>query len=117
MMGARTISKLARHQALRAARAKTTTLIIEAEDLEGGRLLMYLRHLPNVGTYRPKGWKLVEHCLVDKTGKGAEYEPALTARGLLEWVRERGPGFGYAIIEEGVFQMVVGRFEPIRRKP
>ncbi len=112
MMSAGTIRRLAREQAKRPARAKTLPLIVEGEDWpDDARLFEYLRHLPNVGDYRPRGWKLVEHRLVDKTGMGSEDEPALTICGLLAWVREHGPGFGYAIISEGQFQVVVGRFQ------
>lgn len=76
------------------------------------RLATYLRHIPNIGTYRPKGWRLVEELFVDKSGFGAEWEPAMTLRQFIQAVRKAGPGNGYAIIEEGEFQVYVGHFEP-----
>ncbi len=114
MMSAAAIRHLAQQQARRAARAKVQPLVIEGEDMpDDNRMFEYIRHMPNIGDYRPRGWKLVEHRLVDKTGLGLEYEPALTIRGLMMWVRSMGPGNGYAIIEEGQFQVVVGRFVPL----
>ncbi len=83
---------------------------------DDARLFEYIRYMPNIGDYRPRGWKLVEHRLVDKTGLGLEYEPALTVPGLMRWVRSMGPGNGYAIIEEGQFQVVLGRFVPAMRR-
>ncbi len=117
MMSAGTIRRLAREQAKRAARAKALPLVVEGEDMpDNVRMFEYIRSMPNIGTYRPNGWKLVEHCMVDKTGFGHEDEPALTISGLIRWVRSMGPGNGYAIIEEGQFQVEVGRFvSAIRR--
>jgi hypothetical protein len=67
--------------------------------------------VPNFGDWRPKGWKLVEHRMVDKTGWGDESEPALTVRGYKTWLSEHlDDSSGWAIIEEGQFQIVVGRF-------
>lgn len=64
---------------------------------------------PNLGSHRPAGWELVEDRMVDKSGMGDESEPALTVRGLRQWVTDN-PGNGWALIEEGQFQVVVGRF-------
>ncbi len=118
MMSSQAIRHLAQQQAGRAAKAKAQPLVIEGEDMpDDVRLFEYVRHMPNIGDYRPRGWKLVEHRLVDKTGFGLEREPALTIQGLMRWIRSMGPGHGYAIIEEGEFQVVVGRFEPTGRGP
>ena len=68
---------------------------------------------PNLGSYRPLGWEMGEYHTVDKTGWGAEDEPALTHRqlvALIESVREERPNTGWAIIEEGQFQLVVAQF-------
>ncbi len=114
MMSAAAIRQLAQQQARRAARARAQPLVIEGEDApDDVRLFEYLRHMPNIGDYRPRRWKLVEHRLTDKSGFGREDEPALTIAGLMCWVRSMGPGNGYAIIEEGQFQVVVGRFVPL----
>ncbi len=113
MMSLSVIAGLAREQHRKAARAKLVPLVVEGEDMpDDARLATYLRHIPNFGTYRPKGWHLVEQLFVDKSGLGAEWEPAMTLRQFLRAVRKAGPGNGYAIIEEGEFQVYVGRFEP-----
>jgi hypothetical protein len=53
---------------------------------------------------------------VDKTGLGHEWEPALTVeqfkRQLREYVGEH-PGHGFAITEEGEFQVYVSAFKPM----
>ena len=73
---------------------------------------------PNLGAHRPIGWRLVEHRLVDAYGWGDESEPALTPRGMRAWVTEHlTSGSGYAIIEVGQFQVVVGRFERSSAEP
>lgn len=69
--------------------------------------------IPNLGSYNPAGWALQEHVLVDATGWGSESEPALTVRGFKEWVKEMQLKYttpGFAIIEVGQFQVVVGVF-------
>lgn len=69
--------------------------------------------VPNLGDYRPSGWKLAEHKLVDKTGWGYESEPALSVSRLKEWMKSHltdAATSGWGIIEEGQFQIVVGRF-------
>lgn len=64
---------------------------------------------PFIGSYRPVGWELVEHRLVDSSGFGANDEPALTLEQLREWVTAHRND-GWAIIEAGEFQVVIGRF-------
>ena len=111
-----TIAALARQQGRRAARAKWLPLVVEAEDMpDDACLAAYLRHTPNIGAYRPTGWRLVERLFLDKTGCGAEDEPALTFGQFLREVRRAGPGSGYAIVEEGESQVYVGRFVPARQ--
>lgn len=73
---------------------------------------------PNLGYYVPDGWEKVRTWFVDKTGHGYEWEPALTHkqfRGALQDYIEANPDHGYAIVEEGEFQLVIGAFkrEPI----
>jgi hypothetical protein len=68
---------------------------------------------PNIGSYRPAGWELVDYKTCDKTGMGSEYEPTLTVRGLLQWIKDcqqENKDYGMAIIEEGEFQVVIGLF-------
>ncbi len=112
MLDEATIRRLAQEQAQRAARLDACPLIVEAEDLP--RIEEHITHVPNFGDYRPKGWELVETYFVDKSGFGANDEPALTFERFCEKVREAGAGFGWAIIEEGEFQCHIGRFKPVR---
>ena len=73
---------------------------------------------PNLGTYRPKGWKLVDHWLCDSSGFGNENEPALTFNQLCDKIRKleaEGKHNGYAIIEQGQFQVVLGVFKEIKK--
>lgn len=70
---------------------------------------------PNLGSHRPAGWDLVEHRMADATGWGDESEPAMTVEQLQRWVIEHlSESNGYAIIEQGQFQVVVGRFARVR---
>lgn len=63
---------------------------------------------PNIGSYRPKGYKLVDTILCDNSGFGSSDERALTAAQLKLRIKK---GFAYAIIEEGQFQILLGEFE------
>ncbi len=63
---------------------------------------------PNLGDYVPDGWTLIERLFVDNSGFGSPNEPALTAEQFINKVKE---GFGYAIIEEGQFQVYIGVFK------
>jgi hypothetical protein len=78
---------------------------------EGDMTLAFISKMPNIGDYRPKGYKLVDTLFVDKYGFGTEREPALTHGQLVQRVKNFGLNYGYAIIEEGEFQMVVGVFK------
>ena len=73
----------------------------------------FLRFIPNIGYLELPDWDLVESHLCDKSGLGREDEPALTVGQTLELIEEwtaKG-SYGYAIIEEGQFQVVLGIFE------
>jgi hypothetical protein len=73
---------------------------------------------PNIGSYRPKGWELVEDWLCDSFGFGLPTEPALTIDQLKARIKERiaeNGHLGFAIIQEGEFQIVLGVFN--RTKP
>jgi hypothetical protein len=105
------------------------TIAAEAEAFEkqpmfyDPRRPSHINHMPNFGDYRPGGWRQVgDDLFIDKTGRGAADEPALTQAQFLEvLVREyemgidvdgkweEGP-FAYAIVEEGPFQVYIGRF-------
>jgi hypothetical protein len=72
---------------------------------------------PNVGTLKPRGWrKTGASWFVDKTGHGETWEPALTwaqFRQRLAGYLLRHPGHGFAIVEEGEFQVVVSAFRQV----
>lgn len=72
----------------------------------------------NLGSYLPPGWERTEqHWFIDKTGHGLECEPALTWRRfkslLIDHIAKH-PDHGYAIIEEGPFQAVIGAMRQVR---
>jgi hypothetical protein len=61
------------------------------------------------GPYGPHGYLESENAVfVDKSGFGSPGEPALTLDEFLALIR---PGYGYAVIEAGPFQVKVGVFE------
>jgi len=72
---------------------------------------------PNIGSLKPRGWSNTgETWFVDKTGQGFDNEPALT----WQQFRRRLAGYilrhsqhGFAITEEGEFQVVVSAFHRI----
>lgn len=71
---------------------------------------------PNIGYYEPEGWEQVESWFIDKTGHGAEWEPAMTHRQFTETLRDyvkENPMHGFAIVEEGPFQVMIGAFQPV----
>jgi hypothetical protein len=72
---------------------------------------------PNIGYLEPDGWeKTGTSWFVDKTGEGLPSEPALTwqqfRRQLVGYIL-RHPGHGFAITEEGEFQVVVSAFRRV----
>jgi len=84
-------------------------LVVESEDL-GGDLEKYIRHIPFIGYRTPRGYKKLRTYFVDSSGFGSVGEPALTFGQFCDRVRAAGPGYGYAIIESGQFQIVIGQF-------
>ena len=72
---------------------------------------------PNIGNLEPAGWrKTGASWFVDKMGHGLDWEPALTwqqfRRRLAGYIL-RHPGHGFAITEEGEFQVVVSAFRRV----
>ena len=72
---------------------------------------------PNIGYLEPDGFEKTDTTwFVDKTGGGHEWEPALTGeqfrRQLRRYIAEH-PGHGFAITEEGEFQVYVSAFRPV----
>jgi hypothetical protein len=112
MMSLAVIRELSRERAVLAAEARLEPFLVEAEDLEDWRRTIEAGKqprlpFPNVGDYRPEGWELKDTLFCDKSGFGAPWEPALTAEQLIERLEV---GKGYAIIEEGEFQLYLGEF-------
>jgi hypothetical protein len=114
MMDLRTIKALEDEQAERAASERSEPYVpwdcAEIQEYALARPFPF----PNIGSYRPDGWKLVDEWLCDKTGWGQESEPALTVDGLkrkLVLDCEAHETHGFAIISEGQFQIVLGVFE------
>ena len=72
---------------------------------------------PNIGYLKPRGWKkTAASWFVDKTGHGLDWEPALTwkqFRQRLTGYILRHPGHGFAVTEEGEFQVVVSAFKRV----
>jgi hypothetical protein len=109
MMSLAAIKELSRKAARQAAREHLIPLMVQAEDLD--RIEKHIRYIPNLGTYAPKGYVKVDEYFVDKTGLGYEHEPAMTFGAFCKRLKENGPGYGYAITEEGQFQIYVGVYQ------
>lgn len=103
MMSGDVIVALAAQQARKARRNKTLPQIAWMPGDPA------IAHMPNIGSYRPRGWKLLRELFVDKSGLGRPGEPALTIDQFYAEVKE---GLGYAIIEEGECQVYIGEFQP-----
>ena len=111
MMSGAAIADLSARAARKAAREHKHPLLVEAEDMPN--LAEHIRHLPNLGDYRPPRWELVDTYFVDTSGFGQPGEPALTLTQFLKHVKV---GFGYGLIEAGQFQVYVGEFAPRTRR-
>ena len=109
MMSLDMIHSESRKAARRASEDGVLPYIVEREDLvafkRGGTF-----PFPFTGTKRWKGWKLVKRYFVDSSGWGKAGEPALTREQFLAVLE---PGYGYAILEAGQFQVYVGKFEQV----
>lgn len=66
--------------------------------------------IPNIGDRRSKTWELIDEFFVDSSGFGQLSEPALTIK---EFYAKVKAGLGYAVIEEGQFQVFIGVFKKI----
>ncbi len=118
MMSLQAIKDLSQGAAIRAAHAKRVPLVIEREDADSrDRLFQALQRIPNLGSYVPEGWSEVQRYLVDSSGWSDPQELAshgcFSLEGLMDEVKI---GRGYAIVEEGQFQVKVGEFVKINPK-
>lgn len=131
MMDLQSIVTLNREAAERAAEEDCVPLILTAEDLEAARAgHIDGINIPEMGDYTPDGWTRVdlqewfpgaefvhgvdfnmEAFFVDHSGFGSPGEPALTVAEFFAMAR---PGFGYAVVECGQFQLYMGVFQKVR---
>lgn len=87
-----------------------------ASEVDGWHNLPF--EFPNIGYLEPNGWEKVESWFVDKYGVGLESEPAITHRRLKVILRDyilANRNHGFAITEEGEFQVVVSAFRPVEQ--
>ncbi len=116
MMSLDTIRAMSDDQAKKAARRGSRPYVpFNAAEIDSYPPFPF----PNIGSYRPKGWELIDEWFVDKSGWGAADEPAMTTEQLkaaLLAMNNAGPTYGYAIIEEGEFQLYIGIFKKTERK-
>jgi hypothetical protein len=137
MMSGSQIAAMSAAAARHSAREGILPLLVEAEDLIADvTLKRHLRGIPFIGDRRPCVFKLVnastllgsdrgcvpyrpdepkEHYAyieVDSSGFGAPGEIAMTGDEFFAAVRKIGPGYAYATVEQGQFQVVVGVFKP-----
>lgn len=102
MMNLESIEQLSREAGERAAIEEREPLVAFTDKDEA------VVKCPNLGDYVPNGWKLIDRLFVDKSGFGGESKPALTVQQFIDKVKS---GLGYAIVEEGQFQLYIGVFE------
>lgn len=123
MMSQQQIRSMSDDAAYRASQEGQVPLVVwKDEDL---------RHIPFLGRYVPQGWRQAQwadlplqprteryaegsenaYLMVDSSGFGADYEPALTFAEFAEYVNElhlrsRRVTYGFGIVEAGQFQIV-----------
>ena len=109
MMSGSQIADMSRQAARKAAREKKYPLIVEAEDLKNGiAWAMKILQFPFIGTWRPRGYTPTENLyFVDSSGWGSAGEAALTQE---EFFAKLRPGFAYAVVEAGQFQVYVQEY-------
>jgi hypothetical protein len=111
-----------------AARKAKKEKKVPALFTEGENVVSFCKKIPNLGSYIPSGYRAVKieeeighnRCIVDcgeaegyfvdSSGFGSSNEPALTTD---EFFNVLTPGFNYAIIEEGQFQITIGVFKKL----
>jgi hypothetical protein len=75
--------------------------------------------IPNLGSYEPEGWERCdrdEWFFVDKSGFGRSDEPAMTLSQFVAAIARYDAlhrGYGYAIVEEGQFQIYIAPFKSL----
>lgn len=118
MMSLSSIRHLSDEAAKQARKSKVVPLILgDAADVDHLGAPGY--RIPNLGSHVPKGWKMLDHWMCDASGVGADWEPALTQAQLKTKIKgliSEGKLYGYAVVEQGSFQVVLGVFEKQGRK-
>ena len=118
MMTSAQIVELSNEMARRAARAHRRPYVpYDETEIRNNPQILY--SLPNIGSYRPPDYEQVDYWTVDKfdvddSGPALSWEQ-LRAQ-MLQDMAETAT-YGYAIIEEGPFQCVVGKFKQVEEKP
>lgn len=90
--------------------AKWRGLEPKVVNKEDESLVEEIRSIPNLGTYVPKGWEMVEEHFVDSSGFGSPGEPALTFEQFTEVVMAADPDHGFGLTQTGQFQVYIGEF-------
>jgi hypothetical protein len=115
MMSLEVIQHVNNEIARRAARHNLVPYVPSGPDeVDGWRNLPF--EFPNIGYHEPAGWELVESWFVDKYEVGQDWEPAITHRRLRKILRAyiaENPTHGFAVTEEGEFQVVASAFRPV----
>ena len=100
---------------LAAAEKKQPYVPFDENEIRRGNVL---KHIPNLGDYRPKGWRMINSWFCDNSGFGSENEPALTAAQVRAKMLDKyhtDCTYGYGIIERGPFQVWLGVFKKIEK--
>jgi len=105
MMDLESIEQLSREAGKRAAEEEREPLIAFIDKDEA------VVKCPNLGDYVPDGWKLIDRLFVDKFFSDDSDGRCLSVGQFIAKVKS---GLGYAIIEEGQFQLYIGVFEKVR---
>ncbi len=121
MMSPGTIAKLEREAGARAAKESMQPVVFwsaqrDWKERDRTKVPGAFRMIPNLGDHRPDGWSLVDEYLVDSTGFGGLDDaggPAHSINSFIDLIVEHGDTSGWAVISQGQFQVVVGRFERV----
>lgn len=111
-MSLETIEAESRKTARNAAKQKKTPFLVEQEDIDTWKASRSKLPFPALGSYKPKGFKLVDSLFCDSSGFGTESEPALTYRQLIDKLEA---GKYYSLGDCGQFQVYVNVWEKIEK--
>ena len=114
MLDYRTIEEMTRKSARRAKAAKNLPHIVGLTELKAWKAAVGAGKLPSlpfpfIGTWRPRGFRLMQVLFVDSSGWGRSDEPSLTVPCFVNDYLKLGAA--YAIVEAGEFQVYIGEFE------